>query len=168
MTQQVVGYRLLKIGTGEVVQSWGGVWGQCPGIPNPLIVDDGEGGKLQICAPALGVPYEGYFLEEWKMDEPTPPVPVEISDRQFFQQAAIAGFITEEEALAAVQTGAVPAAMQAIVDGIGRSVDRFAAQMILSGATTFRRDHPLTSAIGAALGKTPAEIDDFFRAAALL
>lgn len=168
MTQQIVGYRLLKIGTGEVVQSWGGTWGQCPGIPNPLTVDDGKGGKLQVCAPALGAPYAGYMLEEWKMDEPPSPVPMEISDRQFFQQAALAGFITEEEALAAVQTGSVPAAMQAIVDGIARMADRFSAQMILSGATTFRRDHPLTSAIGSALGKTDAEIDEFFRAAALL
>jgi hypothetical protein len=94
-----------------------------------------------------------------------PPL-LPISDRQFFQQAALAGIITQAEALAAVQTGAIPAALQTIVDAIADPQQKFAAQMILSGATTFERNHPLTQSIGSALGWTEDEIDQFFRAAA--
>jgi len=46
--------------------------------------------------------------------------------------------------------------------------ERFAAEMLLSGATEFRRDHELTAAIGAARGMTDTEIDDFFRSVAML
>lgn len=96
-----------------------------------------------------------------------PPL-LPISDRQFFQQAALAGIITQAEALAAVQTGAIPAALQTIVDAIADPQQKFAAQMILSGATTFERYHPLTQSIGAALGWTDDQIDQFFRSAAAL
>jgi hypothetical protein len=96
-----------------------------------------------------------------------PPL-LPISDRQFFQQAAFAGIITQAEALAAVQTGAIPAALQSIVDAIADPQQKFAAQMILSGATTFERNHPLTQSIGAALGWTEDQIDEFFRSAAAL
>jgi hypothetical protein len=96
-----------------------------------------------------------------------PPL-LPISDRQFFQQAALAGIITQAEALAAVQTGAIPAALQSIVDAIADPQQKFAAQMILSGATTFERNHPLTQSIGLALGWTEDQIDQFFRSAAAL
>ena len=46
--------------------------------------------------------------------------------------------------------------------------ERFGAEMLLSGAVEFRRDHPLTAAIGEARGLTPEEVDDFFRRAAAL
>lgn len=98
-----------------------------------------------------------------------PPAPVlDISDRQFFQALANAAIITPAEALAAVKTGDVPAVLQAIVDTIADAGERFATQMILSGATTFSRAHPLTEAVRLARGMSVAECDDFFRAAALL
>jgi hypothetical protein len=40
--------------------------------------------------------------------------------------------------------------------------------MIVSGATTFERSHPLTVAIGAAYGWTSDQIDAFFRMASAL
>jgi hypothetical protein len=40
--------------------------------------------------------------------------------------------------------------------------------MLLSGATLFQRNHPLTDAIAAAQGMKPDQVDDFFRAAAAL
>lgn len=95
-----------------------------------------------------------------------PPPPQTISDRQFFQQAAIDGLITQAEALAAVQTGTIPASLQAIVDGIADADQRFAATMLLAGATVFERYHPLTEAVGAAFGWTSAQIDTFFTQAA--
>lgn len=96
---------------------------------------------------------------------PPPPVPSSVSDRQFFQALALGGMISEAEALAAVQTGALPAPIAAIVDGLP---DQFGARMLLSGATTFERGHPLTDALAAALGYSPAQTDDLFRAAARL
>lgn len=91
-----------------------------------------------------------------------------ISDRQFYQQAAIDGYISQADALAAVQTGFIPGPLQAIVDQISDADEKFNAQMILSGATTFYRDHPLTDQIGAALGMAPEGIDQFFRSAVAL
>lgn len=97
-----------------------------------------------------------------------PILPVVISDRQFYQQAAIDGYITKQDALAAVQTGFIPAVLQSIVDQIADENERFNAEMILAGSTTFRRDHPLTNQIGAALGKTSEQMDQFFSAALVL
>lgn len=109
---------------------------------------------------------EGNTLEPYA----TPPVsiPQQISDRQFFQQAAIAGVITELEALAAVQTGTIPSVLQAIVDAIPDANQKFAATMLLAGATVFERNHVLTEAVGMGLGWTSGQIDQFFISAAQL
>lgn len=101
-------------------------------------------------------------------EPPLPQPPEMISDRQFFQQAAIAGLITQAEALSAVQTGAIPAVLQSVVDSITDPGQQFAATMMLSGATIFERNHPLTEAVGAYLGWTSAQVDQFFIAAAQL
>ena len=84
--------------------------------------------------------------------DPLPIMPLIISDRQFYHQAALDGYITKEDALAAVQTGFIPAPLQQVVSRISDDGERFAAEMILSGATTFYRDHPLTGQIGMAFG----------------
>lgn len=99
---------------------------------------------------------------------PPPPVPQTISDRQFFQQAAVDGLITQNEALAAVATGTIPATLQTIVDNITDPMQQFAAKMLLSGATVFERQHPLTEAVGQSLGWTSGQIDDFFKQASQL
>jgi hypothetical protein len=88
-------------------------------------------------------------------DPYAPPVPSSISDRQFFQQLAIAGIITQDQALAS-NAAVMPADQQ------------FAAKMLVSGATVFERHHEMTEAIGAAYGWTPAQTDAFFRAASAL
>lgn len=94
-------------------------------------------------------------------------VPMEISDRQFFQQLAIMNVITQADALAAVKTGTLPAPLQALINGLPAD-EQFGATMILSGATTYYRNNPLTIAFGTAYGWTSAQIDAFFTAAALL
>ncbi|MDQ2084762.1 hypothetical protein RA307_31675 [Xanthobacteraceae bacterium Astr-EGSB] len=91
----------------------------------------------------------------------------EISDRQFFQQLAAEGLISQAEALAAVKTGDIPAAMQTLIDGLPEG-ERFAAQMLIAGATVFRRSHPLTYALGVGFGMAPAEVDRLWAAAAAL
>lgn len=99
---------------------------------------------------------------------PTPvPVPAAISDRQFFQQLAVQGVITQNEALAAVKTGDTPPALQQVIDGLPPG-QQFEATMIISGATTFQRNHPLTVAIGVACHWSIDQIDDLFRTAAEL
>lgn len=95
---------------------------------------------------------------------PAPPVPTSISDRQFFQQLAIDGIISEDEALAA-NAAVIPAPLLVIIDQLPAG-QRFDAKMKISGATTFLRDDPLTIAIGQAYGMSPGEVDDFFVAAA--
>ncbi|MBP1091948.1 hypothetical protein [Bradyrhizobium diazoefficiens] len=99
--------------------------------------------------------------------EPPPPVPDLISDRQFFQQLAIQGVITQADALAAVKTGEIPAALQTLIDAMPQD-QRFGATMIVAGATAFQRNHPLTLAIGQAYGWSSAQIDDLWRAAVQL
>lgn len=92
----------------------------------------------------------------------------DISDRQFFQQAAVMGLITKTEAVAAVATGTIPVSLQGIIDGLESEDERFAATMLLAGATTFQRTHPFTEAVGAAMGMTSEQIDKFFLAAGAL
>lgn len=98
---------------------------------------------------------------------PPSPMPESISDRQFFQQLAVQGVISQDDALAAVRIGTIPAALQALINGLPAD-QQFGATMIISGATIFERNHPLTVALGADYGWTVAQLDDFFRAAAVL
>lgn len=137
-----------------------------------LYVSRDEGGNING---VYANPQPDYATEELADDDAVvvaylnpPPVPSSISDRQFFQQLAVQGIITQAEALAAVRVGAIPAALQSIVDTIVDPAHKFAAQMLLSGAVEFRRDHPLTGAIGASYGWGDAQIDALFVAAAVL
>jgi hypothetical protein len=98
---------------------------------------------------------------------PPPPVPPVISDRQFFQKLAVAGLITQADALAAVKTGTLPVFIQTIVNNLPPD-DSFVAEMLLSGATEFDRNHPLVGQLAAAMGWAPEQIDQFWREAAAL
>lgn len=112
-----------------------------------------------------GEPFEGveggaYVVRTVDPATLPPPVPPQVSDRQFFQALALNKTITEEEALAAVKTGEIPATLMALVDQLP---DKFGAEMLISGATIFERNHPLTNTLGVALGYKPEQIDDLFR-----
>ena len=61
-----VGYRLIEVATGAVVNSWGGTWGSCPFFPNPLILPNGG---AHIHAGEPGVTYDGYRVEPWEYDD---------------------------------------------------------------------------------------------------
>lgn len=92
----------------------------------------------------------------------------DISDRQCFQQLAVQGLITQDEALQAVTVGALP---QAVTNGIAAlpAAQQFGAKMLLCGATAFHRAHPMVPAFMAMVGiSAPADIDAFWTAAALL
>ncbi|KMO39179.1 hypothetical protein VQ02_10415 [Methylobacterium variabile] len=93
--------------------------------------------------------------------------PAPISDRQFFQALAMAGAIGPDEALAAVMTGVLPGRIEAAVAALP-AAEQFAARMLLSGATTFERGHPMVAQLGAALGYDAAALDGLWSAAAAL
>ena len=97
----------------------------------------------------------------------TVDVPGVISDRQFYHRLKQIGLITEQEALDAVSVGAIPAALMTFVNALPTE-QQFDAKMLLSGAVEFRRNHPLTAAVGAAQGWTDGQIDQFFIDAAAL
>lgn len=97
---------------------------------------------------------------------PPPVVPQSISDRQFYQQLAIQGIISEADALAA-NAAVIPPALLSIIDAMPPA-EQFGVKMIVSGATTFERNNPLTIQIGIAHGWSAAQIDAFFIAAAAL
>ena len=94
--------------------------------------------------------------------------PMTISDRQFAHGLAKAGVIQNAEALAFVRTGTIPAALASIISGIPDAQQRFDAEMLVSGAVEFRRDHPLVSVFAANLNWSDKEVMDFWRMAGAL
>lgn len=97
---------------------------------------------------------------------PEPAVPGSISDRQFAQALALAGTITEAEALAWAARGELPQAMEDALDHIpDTNGQRFGARMMLAAATTYERHHPLSEQLGALL--TNPATDEPYDAAAL-
>lgn len=90
------------------------------------------------------------------------PVPHSVTRRQIMTGLAVAGWITEQEALDAIATGARPAAVEAVISALPED-QQFHARMKWAGFTEAYRDDPLVLALADAEGKTAAEIDDFFR-----
>lgn len=92
-----------------------------------------------------------------------------IRDRQFAQQLAILGTITEAEAIAWASRGDLPEALEQAIATLPEAGGvQFAARMLLSSATTYERSHPMTATLGAILGYGAADLDDLWRAAAAL
>lgn len=93
-----------------------------------------------------------------------PPVPEQISDRQFAHALRIQGTITQEEAMAFVQTGTIPAALQAVINQLPMGV-RPDAELLLAGATVFNRNHSMVEALRQGLGWSAEDVDDLWRLA---
>lgn len=70
----IVGYKLIKTEDSSVIEQWGGIWGQCPGVPNPINLPNGD----IVCAPTIDTDYSGYQLVVWEMDQPPTPVPSQV------------------------------------------------------------------------------------------
>lgn len=58
-----VGYKLID-DKNIVIETWGGTWGQCPSIPNPITCPNGD----IVYAPEVDVDYNGVKLIPWIMD----------------------------------------------------------------------------------------------------
>lgn len=90
----------------------------------------------------------------------------DISDRQFFQQLCIDKLITEEEALAS-NAAVIPSAILTLINNLPEEM-RFPAKMLISGATVFERNHPMTTTLGAMLNWSDDQLDNFFMKASQL
>lgn len=103
----------------------------------------------------------------YRPDIAVEPDPEDISDRQFAQQLAILGTITETEAIGWAARGDLPAALEAAVSMLPFG-EHFSAHMLLSSATSYRFSHPLAAALGAMLGFDESARRQLWQAAALL
>jgi hypothetical protein len=95
---------------------------------------------------------------------PAPP----ITARQFYMQAEKEGLLTKQEVSDALKHRTIPTSMQAILDGITDTEEKFKAEMQIIAALNFDRNNPLSETIGLAFGKTTYQIDQFFRDAATI
>jgi hypothetical protein len=93
-------------------------------------------------------------------------IPEMISRRQFFEALANLGEITEDEAFAAL-SGTIPEAFMPLINALPAD-QRFSARMLLAGATTFERNHPVVQAISASPEWGAQKVDALWLAASQL
>lgn len=122
--------------------------------------EDGNGGFL--------VPVDEPGDDPYPHGLPAEGVPAEVSDRQLAQMFAEMGEIPWEEAHAWGEEGKIPARLMSAIALIPDEISRNRARMHLGSATIFRRNHPMTVALGKALGWTPDQLDALWKAAAQL
>lgn len=139
----IVGYKLLDSENNEV-QNWGGTWGRCPGVPNPLFLPN----DTQIHCPQLNTDYGGYTLVEWEMAEAPVVVPSSVTPRQ------VRLLLLQQDLLDQVET-------------LIAQRDK-ASQITWAHALEFHRNDPLLFALATDLNLTEEQIDQFFIAAAQL
>jgi hypothetical protein len=94
----LVGYKLLNE-KNKVISTWGGVWGQTPSIPNPLMLPDGG----VIHAPSPDEEYNGYMLIEWHIETAPVVVPYSITARQIRLQLFHQQLLDDTEAAIVAQ-----------------------------------------------------------------
>jgi len=151
-----------------------------PVVRYAVVADDG-GSVVNIIEAAEGFVVEGAALVPddgtariggvWDGAAFLPPapalasVPDVITRRQLLIALAAAGFISAEEALAAAQTGAVPAAIAGIFDLLSAE-EALAARITWATMTEVYREDPLISAIVAAGVASAEQVDELFRIAA--
>ena len=141
---QTVGFKLIDTDTEEVVNQWGGIWGQCPGKPNPLILPNGN----QVHGASVGFDYSGYMLIEWQMEEPAPAVPESVTPRQ------VRLLLLQQDLLDDVETMILTQPKE--------------IQIAWEYALEFQRNDPLLNTLAQNLNLTEQQLDEFFIAAAQL
>jgi hypothetical protein len=93
--------------------------------------------------------------------EPEPHPVTAVTRRQIMTGLALVEWITEQEALDALATGARPAAVETVIGSLPED-QRFAARMKWIGFQTAYRDDAMVAALAAAAGKSEQDVDDFF------
>ena len=103
-----------------------------------------------------------YTAEEIAAIPPPPPAPIpNLSFAQLMIGLVSEGWITTAEGEAWL-TGTLPAPVLALIATLPLA-QQFAAKARALRPTIVERTDPLVSALGAAQGKTPEQLDDFFR-----
>ena len=92
-------------------------------------------------------------------------VPQSITKRQLLIEMATAGYISAAEALAAAQTGAVPSAVQTVINSLPATA-QMGAQITWASMTMVPITDPLINAFAASQNLTQAQVNAFFTAAA--
>ena len=95
-----------------------------------------------------------------------PNIPETLSSRQFWTQMAVAGHITENEAVNALG-GDIPNSIKQFINMNVPLADRFQARMFFE-APIFERHKRVGSDVAACFALTPAQVDTFWINAALL
>lgn len=85
-----------------------------------------------------------------------------LSRRQLLLGLAAEGFITPQEALAAAQSGAVPAAVDAIFAQLPQA-EQLGARITWAAMSQAERGNPLVGLMAAAQGVSPAALDALWR-----
>lgn len=69
----LVGYKLIDE-TGAEIGHWGGVYGQCPAVPNPVTLPSGQAHVhcADLDTDYVDVDEKRYRLIRWEMDAPPP------------------------------------------------------------------------------------------------
>lgn len=133
------------------------------GLYNPEPADEVPEGKIvtgQSVQRVEGIVKWVYTLDD--SPEVLPYIPNEISRRQFYEGLAKYDFITKEEALAALKTGALPTAIQTIIDSIEDENAAFEAEMHLIGSLNFNRNHPLVPVFASSQEMSEQDVLDFW------
>lgn len=109
--------------------------------------------------------YQAWAAIPGNVPDPDPaivaPIP-DITTRQFLIQAAAQGLITAEEAVAAAETNAIPATIQAVFESLP-SEQQIAARITWAKMTIIGREEPLVVLAAAAFNLNGAQTDQFFR-----
>ena len=115
----IVGYKLNQVGTSNVIAEWGGVWGSCPAVPNPIKLPNGD----DVHSPEVGVNYNGYRLVAWVLEEPLATLETIAAAKVRMSQLT--------DALATSVTGSVPDTERA-----SWPTKEIAARAVLASAAT--------------------------------
>jgi len=57
-----IGFKLIKVDDNTIIETWGGISGQCPSPPAALFLPD----NIQVHCPEIDVEYYGYKLIIWE------------------------------------------------------------------------------------------------------
>ena len=128
------------------------------GIRSSAAIDVPAGCWVSDLALAMG------RLGMWASLEPT--VPPSVTLLRFMRILARRGIITQDEALAATRTGAVPAAIDAVFATFPPDA-AFDARLTWAAMYEVERANPLLELVGAMHGIDGPDWDDIFREAAL-
>jgi hypothetical protein len=126
-------------------------------------------GFTKVASDAAGVGWtyaNGQFTAPGGEEQPL-PVPASITRRQLLLQLQRAGWITTSEAVAAATSGAVPTLLGNVLAGMSTE-EADEARITWAAMGQAERTNPLLIAAAQVAGATVEDLDDFFRAAAVL